>query len=518
MRKLYTTLGLFLLAMIVISCSKDRQIHHDDIELKFNISVQAKSETKAVKKEFVSGDNIYIFFEGVTGLKYLKLTNNGGGYRDWSGEACGDLSVDDLSASGKKMYAVYFPFDTPEIIIESDEIKFVSSGHSNPALNGLPIFTYYMINGEGTDYILKREDNIATLSGYLQMSIPEGFVQFFINKNGDAYANSDQYRLSVSGLKPVACTFYSNGSFGQTIYNVDQPVWGYAYSKNDEVVGVAFSGVLDGNWAESAEHRFILFDDNGTVANPAISRNYNLSLNSGDARRFNPGLPSSLQNGWTLHYSMPTATQLGGEGGLFWSDYNLGAATLDGFGSYFQWGNLIAAVEAHDKALGYELTFPTNNYNNNQYKLTSAYNSLCVNEKDATGNYRIYDIARAYLGGDWRMPTYQEVEELASYSYQRVITDNPTSIVVSAGTPSAPSGGAVFTSINSIFFPTAGYVNTYSFDAINRRVDSFTSNYGYTDRRTGSSYSISFYVENNTGRGRMFSSPYAPSSIRPVHN
>ena len=52
-------------------------------------------------------------------------------------------------------------------------------------------------------------------------------------------------------------------------------MWGYVYGD-----GIVFTGKKNSSWNTEAEHQFILFDDNGTVANPAVAKTFNKRLTS----------------------------------------------------------------------------------------------------------------------------------------------------------------------------------------------------------------------------------------------
>ena len=105
---------LFMAAVLAFAaCSEDfKEIpiaNYSFIEaskLVFNITVD--SPNKAVKTAWESGDDVYVFFEDNT-TQYVKMTYDG---EDWAytdnagGTTFGGLS---LTASGKKLTAVYFP-------------------------------------------------------------------------------------------------------------------------------------------------------------------------------------------------------------------------------------------------------------------------------------------------------------------------------------------------------------------------------------------------------------------------
>ncbi len=114
---------------------------------------------------------------------------------------------------------------------------------------------------------------------------------------------------------------------------------------------------------------------------------------------------------------------LGLPSGLKWATCNVGANSPEEYGDYYAWGEVNAKEE---------------------------YTEVCcstygVQMNDISGDAQ-YDVARLNWGGDWRMPTYAELDELQtkciwSWSVQNGV--NGYNVV-------GPNG-------NSIFLPAAGY-------------------------------------------------------------
>ena len=104
-----------------------------------------------------------------------------------------------------------------------------------------------------------------------------------------------------------------------------------------------------------------------------------------------------------------------------WAVCNVGAETPEEYGDFFAWGE-IATKE----------TYTENNCSTNQMDL-----------EDISGN-PLYDAARANWGGNWRMPTYEELNELYTnctwtwaYGGYNVTGPNGNSIFM-------PASGAVY--------------------------------------------------------------------------
>ena len=89
-----------------------------------------------------------------------------------------------------------------------------------------------------------------------------------------------------------------------------------------------------------------------------------------------------------------------------WSSFNLGARKPEGYGDYFAWGE----TQPKERYYLYNYLWYSNN-NYTKYNWRSDYgvvdNKIFLDVED--------DAAHYYLGGDWRMPTQEEMMELMHY-------------------------------------------------------------------------------------------------------
>ena len=122
---------------------------------------------------------------------------------------------------------------------------------------------------------------------------------------------------------------------------------------------------------------------------------------------------------------------LGLPSGLKWATCNVGAKTPEQCGNYYAWGE----------------TSPKEEYTEE--------NSLTFGKQmsDIAGNAQ-YDAARANWGGDWRMPTYAEMDELNSKCTWEWTKQNG----VRGYKVTGPNG-------NSIFLPAVGYFECTRFNS-----------------------------------------------------
>ena len=141
--------------------------------------------------------------------------------------------------------------------------------------------------------------------------------------------------------------------------------------------------------------------------------------------------------------------------GLKWAKCNIGAEKETDYGDYFQWGSTKANTP--DECTWEHAPFNGGNtsYNAdafNQVKDSVAPNGVLAKE---------YDAASHIMGGDWRIPTEAEFQELLSGTTNEWIANyNSTGV-----------NGRKFTSKtngNSIFIPAAGFCRNGSVDSVGR--------------------------------------------------
>ncbi len=133
-----------------------------------------------------------------------------------------------------------------------------------------------------------------------------------------------------------------------------------------------------------------------------------------------------------------------------WAACNLGATSPEGYGKYYAWG------ETAEKSYYDWSTYKYSNYNESSQKINltkycfdSYYGNNFSYQDSRTVLEKIDDAAYMNLGGDWRMPTYDEFSELINYCTWTWTTQNGVQGYV---VKSKRNG-------NSIFLPTAGYKN-----------------------------------------------------------
>ena len=143
---------------------------------------------------------------------------------------------------------------------------------------------------------------------------------------------------------------------------------------------------------------------------------------------------------------------LGLPSSLKWAKCNVGAEKETDYGYYFQWGD----VEDHGNS-AYRCTF-YKHCNNTSYALTKYCNdSSCGTVDNKFTLEPEDDAARANMGGEWRMPTQTEIQELLENTENEWVEDYKGSGVNGRKFISKNNG-------NSIFIPVAGIYRDGSVD------------------------------------------------------
>ena len=144
-----------------------------------------------------------------------------------------------------------------------------------------------------------------------------------------------------------------------------------------------------------------------------------------EAKRKNAEIQKSTSNMANGHEYV----DLGLPSGLKWATCNVGANKPEDYGDYFAWGELK----------------PKQEYTDQTYEHYRSINRKMVFLGEISGNTQ-YDTARVKWGGSWRMPTFDELNELRTKCTWNWTTQNG----VNGYKVTGPSGA-------SIFLPAAGY-------------------------------------------------------------
>ena len=142
---------------------------------------------------------------------------------------------------------------------------------------------------------------------------------------------------------------------------------------------------------------------------------------------------------------------LGLPSGLKWAKCNVGAESETDYGDYFMWGS--TRPNTPDECILAKAPFNGGASSFNDEYINSVKDTVCPNGILT----KEYDAAAQIMGGDWRMPTKDECQELIDYTTKEWATINDVN-----GYKFTGSNG------NSIFIPAAGNCGNGSVDGVGK--------------------------------------------------
>ncbi len=431
---------ILLFAAVALSfaaCTKENEVINDGVidasKVVFNIDVRNADaqETKGVKTAWENGDVVYVFFEDNT-TQYVKMTYNGSSwtYKDKDGGTTfSDLN---LTASGKKLSAVYMPefVYTQSPTYDTDNWTFGS-------VEG------YFQTAQSVSYSVTSTSNVATLSATISLAAPANIIQIFIPSSEAAVPDKGiEYVLTATHIIPFTFSgIVPGGAASQGNSDIGFPMKGYSGTIGSET-GYYFWGLLEGTGTYEYDFQLV---------KKSVSNRYAISSKS---KHVAPGssissaaikLTGLTDNG---HF-----VSMGYSGSPLWATGNLGRSNSDAISSSN--AKIVLPLEAGDYFMwGATLVYRDNN--NDFYHGSQGFDN---------GQLPVdYDIANK-LNSNWRMPTNAQFEALISNSnaqpnspnvYTRYITECWKTDWTEIG---VTKGGALVTSTAngiSLFFAAAG--------------------------------------------------------------
>ena len=305
------------------------------------------------------------------------------------------------------------------------------------------------------------------------------FVNWTVN--GEEVSTENPYTTTATANTEYVANFEAIPIYEVSVISADElkgtvrSTQGDAVYEGDEITLIA---------TPNEGYKFVNWTVNGEVVSTANPYTATITANTEFVANFEEFTPEYVD--------------LGLPSGLKWATCNVGATTPEGYGDYFAWGE----------------TEPKDYYEWSNYKYcNSSYDTMtkyCTNSSDGTVDNKTTleltdDAAHVNWGGNWRMPTYDELSELKN-------TNNCTWTWT---TQNGVNGYKVTSKVNgnSIFLPAAGC--RYSDDLT--PAGSF-GNYWSSSLCTSSSnaYGVYFgssYVYLNGNYGRYFG-----QSVRAVYD
>ena len=209
----------------------------------------------------------------------------------------------------------------------------------------------------------------------------------------------------------------------------------------------------------------------GFSIRPVCPRSSSPSSSGGGGGRINPNdlrnIRESISSGATStsshgsSYSDSRRVDLGLS--VCWASYNVGASSPSDRGIFYAWGE----------------TYVKSEFTESSYQYHNGYEYINIGTNIAGTSY---DVARAQWGGNWRMPTQAEMQELVNRCNWYWTTVNG----VDGYRVTGPNG-------NSIFLPAGGWYNNDELSGYN-----VNGNYWTSTSVSGSSYNA-YYLDFYSG-------------------
>ena len=407
----------------LMSCAKDvldpqeENSQKEGVPMTFNVTVL---ETKAAKTDWADGDKIYVFFNGLE-TKYLLLERSSGAWTNTSGG--GTLRDTDFSGLGtKKLTAVHFPVAV-DVAYADSKFSFTSGGK--------PVYNYYLFE-TGKDYTVSGTTVTATLS----MGKPADMVQIHVAGIQGSVAD---YTFGCTKIKPVACASVgTDGAITESVLQAGARLSGVA-----DADGGIFAGRL--TTAAAANYKFTVASD----ANIYTLTRDSKALTAGKMYNF-PSLSTTGGSNWAVQNASDLYVDLGitvGGKKIYWAKCNLGATTETDYGDYFAWGETTGYNEGKTNFAWSNYAWGNADNALTKYCSNSSYGKDGFTDALTTTLLPEDDAAYAALGGEFRMPTKDEMDALCALTKEWVTNYNGSGI-----------NGYKFTGNgNTLFLPAAGY-------------------------------------------------------------
>ena len=194
------------------------------------------------------------------------------------------------------------------------------------------------------------------------------------------------------------------------------------------------------------------------------------------------------------------------DGGPYWATTNIGAEKPEDYGYYFWWGDTVGYKRENDK-------WVASDGSNSNFSFTSGNTPTCNKSVTtlrsegwitADGVFAPeYDAAKKHWGGDWRMPTKQEFDDLISQCDWTWTTLNGVNGYIVRGKGDYSS--------KSIFVPCAGY--GYGTSLYHAGLD---GDYWSSVPSSDNKHAWSLYFSSSSHYTRDYCGRYDGQSVRPL--
>lgn len=484
------TLIIFAVMLALVACNKETIEIKNSVPMvetngiKVNIAISRADEfgaTKAsVKSDWADNDVVFVFFKGVAAPKYLEMKYDGG---TWTSTAKNGLAISDLSgAANKKMTAVYLPYGSTATV-SSSEGDFI---FSNMTYSG------YFLKAELVDYTVESD----VLSGSLSMSAPtlsnssDKLIHFDIS----GFTSGHEYKLYQDYVKPLTfASVSSDGAISKIEGSIGAAITGY-----EDGSMMSFSGILDASAVGNAvDYQFTIDDETSSKLYTRDAGTKTVSA----SKYIGIGAINDTEKWKAFEY-----VDLGLS--VRWATFNVGATSPEEYGDYYAWGE----------------TDTKSNYSWSSYKYCNILYSNSTLTKYCYADFYGYegftdtktildsedDVAYVKWGGNWRIPTNEELNDL-----------NNQCTWTWCASGNAEFGGVAGYKVTS---NNPGYTNRFIFlpaagSRIDTRLEYDSSSGSYWSSSLGTDYPLIvpyLYFNSDYHAKNLYSDRSCGHSVRPV--
>ena len=333
---------------------------------------------------------------------------------------------------------------------------------------------------------------------YLSSSLSDfySFYAYFLNPNSKGVGLTSHYRVYGYSIRPVFVT----------------PLENISLDKEDIVLTVGESASLSATFFPEGAYRLVKWASSNDAVVSVSSTGHLRGMKVGSSVISVTSARGEIYatcRVTVLPPPSPDAIDLGLPSGLKWASFNLGATQPDEYGDYFAWGESEPYYICQDpliwidgKANGYTWSSYKWSWSPFNKQLTKYCTIADYGYEGFMDNKAVLDpeddAARVILGNMWRMPNYEEWNELIKHcSCKRTAVNG-----VEGSLMTGPNG-------NSIFLPAAGVASSTSFTSRGYDANYWSSSLNSDNPEEAGRVSVTY--------GRCwYTSRYIGYPIRPV--
>ncbi len=462
----------------------------------FSVTPTSLSFTSSMGSKSVSVTS-NISWAASSNVSWITLSNNSG-----LGNATVSLTVEDNTTTSSRSGIVTFSAGGKNYTVS------VAQAGADPSFSISPTTLSFVASGGSQSITLKSNLSwtVSSSVSWLTLSKTSGTGDASVSITAQANTSTDNRSGIVTftaGGKTYSVSVSQEGV--PTYFEITPTTLSFSASGGSKSISV----MSNQPWTVSADASWLKLSDNSGTSDATLSvtaeENTSTSSRSG-AITFSAGgntyQVTVTQEASEQNYEMIDGhayVDLGLPSGLLWATMNVGASSPETYGDYFAWGEIKTKNDYSWSTYKY---CNGNHYSLTKYNDSSSYgivdNKTILDSND--------DAAAINWSGIWRMPTFNEIEELIANCTWTWLTQQNV------------CGYKVTSKINGnfIFLPAASYydgANAHDEGSIGNYWSSSLDNYYEYDGHNSRALSL-YFDSDQVGNGEL--GRECGSTIRPV--